>query len=307
MDWQSGTPMTDLLFAAATAFAAQSLHGKTAVVTGSSRGIGAGIARRLAALGARVVINYSKDEAGANAVVQAINADRPTDPPAAAAAHAVPIADDASDAEMADAEPIRNPSQPKSTPSGEAPTSVRAIAVRADVSTIAGGQALVAACMRAYGRLDILILNAGINSSCTLAETEEDEFDAQFAVHVKGPLFLAKACAEVMHDGKYCSFLLLHCYISAFVPLSFFRFSIALCHTPRSTPSLPHSSSSPPSSPPLLLANCPHRRPYYLPLAHGHQKINHPTLVHPHLLHTRCHRATLANTLQGAHRAGYHG
>lgn len=48
------------------------LTGKVAIVTGSSRGIGAGIALRLARDGAKVVVNYLKDKAAADAVVAAI-------------------------------------------------------------------------------------------------------------------------------------------------------------------------------------------------------------------------------------------
>jgi 3-oxoacyl-[acyl-carrier protein] reductase len=48
--------------------------GKVAVVTGSSRGIGRAIAQRLAAAGARVVVNYQGNEAAADEVVQQIQA-----------------------------------------------------------------------------------------------------------------------------------------------------------------------------------------------------------------------------------------
>ena len=50
------------------------LAGKVAVVTGASKGIGAGIARALAAAGAAVVVNYASSKAGADALVADITA-----------------------------------------------------------------------------------------------------------------------------------------------------------------------------------------------------------------------------------------
>src|SRR5258708_18706908 len=68
------------------------LAGKGGVVTGASKGIGAGIARSLAAEGASVVVNYATSKAGADKVVASIKA---------AGGKAVAVAGDVSRAEGA--------------------------------------------------------------------------------------------------------------------------------------------------------------------------------------------------------------
>lgn len=132
------------------------LAGKVAIVTGSSRSIGAAIAQRLAEDGANVIINYVSNSPAADSVVESIN----------------------------------------SKGAG------KAVAVKADVSSSVGAQQLIEGTIKAFGKLDILVLNAGIMGSKVLADVDEQFFDSHIQVNVKGPLFLTKAAAPLLPDGK---------------------------------------------------------------------------------------------------------
>ena len=76
------------------------------------------------------------------------------------------------------------------------------IAVCADTSTLQGGQHLLDEAVKTFGKIDILVLNAGIMGSKTLAEVDETFFDSHFDINVKAPLFMAKAAAALLPSRK---------------------------------------------------------------------------------------------------------
>jgi 3-oxoacyl-[acyl-carrier protein] reductase len=128
------------------------LTGKVAVVTGASKGIGAAIAKELAAEGAAVVVNYSSDKAGGERVVAEINRD-----------------------------------------------GGRAVAVRANVANPADIRRLFSAAQESFGRLDVLVNNAGVYEFAPLEEVTPEHFHKQFDLNVLG-LILATQEA-VKHFG----------------------------------------------------------------------------------------------------------
>ncbi|KAF9024562.1 NAD(P)-binding protein [Hymenopellis radicata] len=127
-----------------------SLEGKVAIVTGSSRSIGAAIVRSMAEQGAKVVVNYVNNPQPADELVAEIKAQGKGD----------------------------------------------AVTIKADASTIAGGKSLIAETIQAFGKIDILVLNAGIMGSKTIADVDEAFFDDHINCNIKGPLFMAKAILE---------------------------------------------------------------------------------------------------------------
>lgn len=152
--------------------------GKVALITGSSKSIGASISRALAAQGASVVINYAKDSS-AEEVAQQINLSLNSTSVSLPLTSIDHQGDGRNDVEV--------PRQQQ-----------QAIAVKADSSTISGGHYLLQETLRIFGRLDILVLNAGLMGSRTLSEIDESFFNAHFDFNVKAPLFLVKEAAEVM-------------------------------------------------------------------------------------------------------------
>ena len=78
-----------------------------------------------------------------------------------------------------------------------------AIAVRADATTVEGGRLLLEETLKTFGRVDILVLNAGLMESKTLGDMDEEFFDMQFNVNVKAPLFLAKAVAPLLPNRMH--------------------------------------------------------------------------------------------------------
>jgi 3-oxoacyl-[acyl-carrier protein] reductase len=121
------------------------LQGKVAVVTGASKGIGAGIARALGEAGASVVVNYASDKAGADRTVAEIKAD-----------------------------------------------GGQAIAVHGDVSKAADVKHLFEETKETYGKLDVLVNNAGVFKFAALEDTSEAEYQRQFGINVLGPLLATR-------------------------------------------------------------------------------------------------------------------
>ena len=127
------------------------LANQVAVVTGASKGIGAGIATALAAEGASVVVNYSSSKEAADKVVKEIN-----------------------------------------TKGG------KAMAVQGDVSKQADITRLFEETIKAFGKVNILVNNAGIYQFAALEATTEELFHRHFNLNVLGLLLATKEAVKFM-------------------------------------------------------------------------------------------------------------
>jgi 3-oxoacyl-[acyl-carrier protein] reductase len=78
--------------------------------------------------------------------------------------------------------------------------SKKALAVKADASSVKGAEEMVKATMDRFGQLDIVIANAGVLPMKTVEDTTEKDFDSTFALNVKGPYFLVQVSDPVSID-----------------------------------------------------------------------------------------------------------
>ena len=78
----------------------------------------------------------------------------------------------------------------------------RAIAVKGDASSVEFIEALVKQTVDKFGKIDIIIPNAGILPMNNLENTTEALFDKCFALNVKGPYFLVQKAAPHMSPGS---------------------------------------------------------------------------------------------------------
>jgi 3-oxoacyl-[acyl-carrier protein] reductase len=117
------------------------LDGKVAVITGASKGIGAGIAKEFATEGALVVVNYASAKQDADRVVDEISK-----------------------------------------------ANGKAIAIQGNVAKKADVERLFADAEKAFGKIDIVVNNAGVYEFVPLEEITEQQFHRMFDTNVLGML-----------------------------------------------------------------------------------------------------------------------
>jgi 3-oxoacyl-[acyl-carrier protein] reductase len=130
------------------------LEGKVVLVTGASRGIGAAIAKRRAADGARVAITYAKDADAAALVARSIK-----------------------------------------EAGGDA------IAIRANATDAEAVQAAVEKTVASFGKLDVLVSNAGTAIPKKFEETTLEELDRVIDLNIRGAFIATRAALKHIGDG----------------------------------------------------------------------------------------------------------
>jgi 3-oxoacyl-[acyl-carrier protein] reductase len=132
----------------------KNLEGKTALITGGSRGIGAAIAKRLAADGANVAITYTKGADAAASVVNEIERE-----------------------------------------------GRKAIAIQADAADADAVKAAVEKAFATFGRLDVLVNNAGTAIPKPFEEATLEEMDRVLDINVRGVFVATQAALKHMKSG----------------------------------------------------------------------------------------------------------
>ena len=131
------------------------LNGKVAVVTGASKGIGAGIAKEFAAEGASVVVNYASSKTDADKVVDEI-----------------------------------------------AKAGGKAVAIQSSVAKKTDVEKLFSIAEKAFGKIDLLVNNAGVYEFMPLEEVTEQQFHRMFDTNVLGILLVTQeALKHFNSDG----------------------------------------------------------------------------------------------------------
>jgi len=142
--------------------------GRVAIVTGAGSGLGRDYATELAKRGAKVVVNdLGGSGAGAGASHQ----------PADAVVDAIRSA------------------------GGEA------VASHDSVATRSGGEAIVRTALDAFGRVDIVINNAGFLRNNRFEDLSDSQIDAIVDVHLKGAFYVSQPAYRVMKEQKYGRFI----------------------------------------------------------------------------------------------------
>lgn len=78
----------------------------------------------------------------------------------------------------------------------------RAVAVGADVATTEGAEKVVEAAVENFGRIDVLVNNAGFTRPAMLHKMTEEQWDAVVDIHLKAPWLCIKAACKYMMEQK---------------------------------------------------------------------------------------------------------